>query len=158
LGRQAGGGRCNYYEHFDKFYDFFESFKSLVKFRTSFLTKSKNSWFRPACQLASLGRRSEGAVVNSSHSRLRRPYKYISIPMLAAFVALVVGFLVADARHHGKASPMAGGEGSELAGMIDVSGSRPGRTEGSALFYWFTPAQTAEAPEKQPLLIWLQGM
>jgi vitellogenic carboxypeptidase-like protein len=53
---------------------------------------------------------------------------------------------------------MADGEGSELAGMIDVSGSRPGRTEGSALFYWFTPAQTTEAPEKQPLLIWLQGM
>lgn len=87
---------------------------------------------------------------------------------LASALFTVLSLLaVADARLHGKASSpqqQQGRQGAgeqeeeeELAGMIDVSGSRPGRTEGSALFYWFTPAQTAEAPEKQPLLIWLQG-
>lgn len=37
-----------------------------------------------------------------------------------------------------------------------MTGSRPAKTEGSNLFYWFTPAESAPA-ENAPLLIWLQG-
>ena len=45
---------------------------------------------------------------------------------------------------------------SELSGFIDISDSRPGSTEGSKLFYWFTPAVNARNA-LSPLLIWLQG-
>ena len=44
---------------------------------------------------------------------------------------------------------------AELSGFIDMAGSRPGVGNGSALFYWFTPAQNGG--ENAPLLIWLQG-
>jgi len=44
----------------------------------------------------------------------------------------------------------------EQSGYIDMTGSRAGKTDGSLLFYWFTPAQVAVA-EDAPLLIWLQG-
>ena len=45
--------------------------------------------------------------------------------------------------------------GKELAGYIDVSNSRPGKTEGSKLFYWFTPSESNKPND--PLIIWLQG-
>ena len=47
------------------------------------------------------------------------------------------------------------GYGNELAGFVDVSNSRPGKTEGSKLFYWFTPSQSKQTND--PLVIWLQG-
>ena len=44
----------------------------------------------------------------------------------------------------------------ELAGFIDVSGSRPGKTEGSKMFYWLFHPENGKS-EEAPLLIWLQG-
>lgn len=43
----------------------------------------------------------------------------------------------------------------DLSGFIDMAGSRPGVGNGSAMFYWFTPAQNGG--QDSPLLVWLQG-
>ncbi len=48
------------------------------------------------------------------------------------------------------------GFSNELSGYIDISMSREGKTDGSKLFYWFTPAQQKVADDL-PLVIWLQG-
>lgn len=46
----------------------------------------------------------------------------------------------------------------EIAGYIDISGSRPGYTEGSELFYWLTPSQSSSnSDQEKPLLMWLNG-
>lgn len=44
----------------------------------------------------------------------------------------------------------------ELSGFINMSDSRPGKTEGSGMFYWMFPAVNRKF-EEAPLLIWLQG-
>lgn len=44
----------------------------------------------------------------------------------------------------------------ELSGYIDMTDSRPGKTNGSLMFYWFTPAENT-VDSDAPLLIWLQG-
>jgi carboxypeptidase C (cathepsin A) len=46
--------------------------------------------------------------------------------------------------------------GEELSGYVDISDSRPGKTDGSKLFYWLTPQQK-KTEDLAPLLIWLQG-